>query len=461
MGTLIKQLSGWGRYPVQSCELERPERYADLRPSGASLIARGQGRSYGDAALNQAGRVLLTERVNRILELDVEQGILRAEAGTTLAEILPVIVPKGWFLPVTPGTKFVSMGGCVAADVHGKNHHHDGSFGDHIVSLEMILADGKHVTCSSSEQPELFWATVGGMGLTGIIGEVTIKLLPITSAYMKVQNHAAENLEQLFELLNDTDRDDRYSVAWIDCLASGENLGRGVAMFGHHADAEHLPPKLGEPLRAKPSRNRSMPFDLPSWTLNQKTIGMFNNFYFKREGGKKKAFLTGYDAYFYPLDSITAWNRMYGKGGFVQYQCVIPDATAFEGIKELLEAVSETKRASFLAVLKRLGAQGSGMLSFPMAGYTLALDLPIRDEGLFNLLNRLDEIVQRHNGRVYLAKDARMSADSFHAMYPRYDEFMSVKNNVDPDNHFSSSMSLRLGMGPSLGMGQVKEAKHD
>jgi len=463
LGTLIKPLSGWGRYPVQSCELERPERYAQLHPSDVSVIARGQGRSYGDAALNQTGRVLLTERINRILELDVEQGILRAEAGTTLAEILPVIVPKGWFLPVTPGTKFVSLGGCVASDVHGKNHHHDGAFGDHIVSLELILADGKHVTCSASEQPELFWATVGGMGLTGIIGEVTIKLLPITSAYMKVQNQAADNLEQLFELLSDAERDDRYSVAWIDCLASGDNLGRGVAMFGHHADADHLPPRLGEPLTAKPSHHRSMPFDLPGWALNQKTIGMFNNFYFKREGGKRKAFLTGYEAYFYPLDNLTAWNRLYGKGGFVQYQCVIPDANAFEGIKELLEAISDTKRASFLAVLKRFGAQGSGMLSFPMAGYTLALDLPIRDEGLFNLLNRLDEIVLRHGGRVYLAKDARMSADSFQAMYPRYEEFMSVKHRVDPDNRFSSSMSLRLGMGlgVSSGMEQMKEGKHE
>lgn len=447
MGTLIKQLSGWGRYPVQSCELERPERYANLRPSGDSLIARGQGRSYGDASLNQAGRVLLTERINRILELDVEHGILRAEAGTTLAEILRVIVPKGWFLPVTPGTKFVSLGGCVATDVHGKNHHHDGSFGGHVVSLELILADGAHVTCSSSKQPELFWATVGGMGLTGIIGEVTIKLLPVTSAYMKVQNLAAENFEQLFQLLSDTDKDDRYSVAWIDCLATGENLGRGVAMFGHHADAAHLPPKLGDPLMAKPSHNRIMPFDLPSWILNPKTIGMFNDFYFKREGGKRKTFLSGYDSYFYPLDSITAWNRMYGKGGFVQYQCVIPDATAFEGIKELLEVLSATKRSSFLAVLKRLGAQGRGMLSFPLAGYTLALDLPIREEGLFKFLNRLDEIVLRHDGRVYLAKDARLSAESFHAMYPGYDEFMSVKNKVDPDNRFSSSMSLRLGVG--------------
>ena len=446
MGTLVTLLSGWGRYPVQSCELERPERYADLRANADSVIARGQGRSYGDSALNENGRVLLTERVNRMLDFDTEQGILRAEAGTTLAEILPVIVPKGWFLPVTPGTKFVSLGGCVAADVHGKNHHHDGSFGDHVLALEMILADGRRVTCSPEEKPELFWATVGGMGLTGIIGAVTLKLVPITSAYMKVQNRAADNLVQLFQLLQNENVQERYSVAWIDCLASGDSLGRGVAMFGHHASADHLPPSLGNPLATKPAKSRALPFDFPGWVLNSKSIGKFNDFYFKREGGKQRPFLSAYDAYFYPLDGIGHWNRMYGKHGFVQYQCLIPDAQAYEGIKALLEELSASRRASFLAVLKRLGAQGSGMLSFPLAGYTLALDLPMRDDGLLELLTRLDEIVLRYGGRVYLAKDARLTAESFRKMYPRYDEFIAVKNNVDPDNRFSSSMSRRLGI---------------
>jgi len=446
MAILVTHISGWGRYPVQSCELERPERYTDLCANTDSVIARGQGRSYGDAALNENGRVLLTERVNRMLDFDTEQGILCAEAGTTLAEILPVIVPKGWFLPVTPGTKFVSLGGCVAADVHGKNHHRDGSFGDHVLSLELILADGSRVACSPSERPELFWATVGGMGLTGIIGEVTLKLVPVTSAYMKVQNHAAENLEQLFAVLGDAEQDERYSVAWIDCLAGGKNLGRGVAMFGHHADADHLPPSLGNPLIVKPKRSKTLPFDLPGWVLNPGSIGAFNNYYFKHEGSKQRPFLSGYDEYFYPLDSVGQWNRMYGKRGFVQYQCVIPEGTAFGGIRELLQELSASRRASFLAVLKRLGEQGRGMLSFPQAGYTLALDLPLRNDGLLSMLNRLDEIVLHHGGRVYLAKDARLSAESFRAMYPRYEEFLAVKNSIDPDNRFSSSLSRRLGI---------------
>lgn len=456
MPTLITPISGWGRYPVQSCELERPERYADLRPDAASVIARGQGRSYGDAALNENRRVLLTERVNRLLEFDAEQGILRAEAGATLAEILDAVVPKGWFLPVTPGTKFVSLGGCVAADVHGKNHHHDGSFGEHVLSIELILADGSRVACSPSENSELFWATMGGMGLTGIIGEVTLKLIPIASAYMMVRHHAAGNLEQLFQHLQNPAMDDRYTVAWIDSLATGKNLGRGIAMCGHHAAMQELSVDFSDALVSKSERSRrSVPFDLPAWALNPLSIGAFNAIYYRCEGSKHQPFLTGYDPYFYPLDAIGHWNRLYGKRGFVQYQCVIPERSAFDGIKALLQELSGSRRPSFLAVLKRLGAQGRGMLSFPMAGYTLALDLPIRsgkllaghpDDGLFALLNKLDEIVLQHGGRVYLAKDARLSADSFRAMYPRYPEWLKVKNMVDPQNRFSSSLARRLGI---------------
>jgi decaprenylphospho-beta-D-ribofuranose 2-oxidase len=447
MAMLVTQLAGWGRYPVQSCELERPERYADLCPDAVSLIARGQGRSYGDAALNENGRVLLTERVNRLLEFDAQQGILRAEAGTTLAEILAVIVPKGWFLPVTPGTKFVSLGGCVAADVHGKNHHHDGSFGDHVLSIELILADGSRVKCSSSEKSELFWATVGGMGLTGIIGEVALKLMPIQSAYMQVCHHVAGNFEQLFGMMQDTSLDDCYTVAWLDSMAGGAQFGRGIMMSGHHAVPDELPPNGAQPFITKRERARSIPFDFPPWALNSASISAFNARYFQREGGKREPFLSSYEPYFYPLDAIGSWNRMYGKRGFVQYQCVIPEPTAFEGIRQLLQALSDSCRPSFLAVLKRLGTQGSGLLSFPMPGYTLALDLPIRDDGLFVLLNRLDEVVLQHGGRVYLAKDARLSAASFHAMYPRHAEWLKIKNAIDPQHRFSSSLSRRLRIG--------------
>jgi decaprenylphospho-beta-D-ribofuranose 2-oxidase len=445
MSTLTTALSGWGRYPVESCELERPERYADLRPTTDTLIARGQGRSYGDASLNENGRVILTERINRMLELDAKLGILRAEAGVTLAEILPVIVKQGWFLPVTPGTKFVSLGGCVAADVHGKNHHHEGGFAEYVLGIELILADGTRKTCSVTENEDIFWATVGGMGLTGIIGEVTLQLIPIQTSQMMVSNHAADNIGHLFQLLQDPALDDRYSVAWIDCLATGDQLGRGIAMFGHHASAAEY--KSDKPLASKPKRTRSLPFDFPAMALNPLTIGAFNKLYYYRESRKLTPFLADYDSYFYPLDAIGKWNRMYGKRGFVQYQCVIPDLTALEGMTALLKELSGSRRASFLAVLKRMGAKGKGLLSFPLAGYTLALDLPIRDKGLFSLLDKLDKIVLQHGGRVYLAKDARLSAESFQAMYPRHEEWLRIKTEIDPQHRFSSSLSRRLNIG--------------
>lgn len=444
MPTLTRLLSGWGRYPQYSCELERPERYADLRPTTDTLIARGQGRSYGDASLNESGRVILTERIDRMLSLDVEQGILKAEAGVTLADILPVIVKQGWFLPVTPGTKFVSLGGCVASDVHGKNHHHDGGFADHVVSIELIMADGTQKTCSATENTDIFWATVGGMGLTGIISEVTLKLMPIQTSKMIVTHHAANNLKHLFQLLQDPALDDRYSVAWIDCLASGNELGRGIAMFGHHATtAEYTKPN---PLASKPRRMRSLPFDFPSWVLNPLSINAFNKLYYYWESRKKAPFLTDYDSYFYPLDAIGNWNRMYGKRGFLQYQCVIPEATALDGIYALLKEVSGSRRSSFLAVLKRFGAEGKAHLSFPFPGFTLALDLPIRDKGLFSLLDKLDHIVLQHGGRVYLAKDARLSSVSFKTMYPRFEEWLKIKQTIDPTNRFRSSMSRRLNI---------------
>jgi len=442
---LKTSISGWGRYPEQMCKLERPERYADLRPGSGNVIARGQGRSYGDASLNEDGFALLTERVNRLLEFDVAKGILRAEAGMTLAEILPVIVPKGWFLPITPGTKFVSLGGCVAADVHGKNHHHDGSFGDHVVGIELILFDGSRVSCSPLEKSELYWATVGGMGLTGIIGEVTIKLIPIDSALIKVQHKAAGNLEQLFKLMQGPNGDDRYTVAWIDSMASGSRLGRGIAMSGHHANIEEMPVNFHSHVNNK--RSLSIPFDFPAFALNSWSISTFNTRYFQKESGRAYPFFSNYDSYFYPLDAIAQWNRLYGKRGFVQYQCVIPEQNAFDGIKALLMKLTDSRRPSFLSVLKRLGPQGKGMLSFPMEGWTLALDLPIRDEGLFMLLNKLDEIVLQHGGRVYLAKDARLSPESFRAMYPGYEDWLKVKQSVDPGNVFSSSLSRRLKVG--------------
>ncbi|BBO99792.1 FAD-binding oxidoreductase [Sulfuriferula nivalis] len=447
MNKLNRPLSGWGRYPVETCASERPERYQDLRASSPTQIARGQGRSYGDAALGET--VILTERVNRMLAFDVVAGTLRAEAGVTLAEILDVIVPQGWFLPVTPGTRFVSLGGCVAADVHGKNHHHDGAFGQHVIDIELILANNSRVTCSATENADLFWATVGGMGLTGIIGEVSLRLIPISSPYMQVRHHAAANLTATFALFENAALDDAYSVAWIDCLATGESLGRSVLMTGHHAAVVDLPNTLQSAVKIKPAK--SMPFDLPAAALNPLTVKLFNQFYYTREGRKTQPFFAHYTDYFYPLDGISHWNRLYGKSGFVQYQCVIPTAGAFGAVTALLEKLAVSRRPSFLAVLKKLGAQDQGMLSFPLAGYTLALDIPMRDAGVLALTRELDAIVLAHGGRVYLAKDAVLNAQTFRIMYPRHAEWLRVKQLVDPHGRFASSLSKRLNLGAQHG----------
>lgn len=443
IATLNASLSGWGRYPVETCESVRPERYQDLQADAEQQIARGQGRSYGDAALGK--RVILTERVNRLREFNVKTGVLRAEAGVTLAEILAVIVPQGWFLPVTPGTQFASLGGCVAADVHGKNHHHDGAFSQYVIAIELILADHSRVICSAVHNPALYWATIGGMGLTGIIGEVSLQLIPVSTAYMQVRHHASKNLAETFTLFNTASLDDKYSVAWIDCLASGIHLGRSVLMSGHHAEQADFPVEL--PLNTRSKAARAMPFDLPALALNPYTVKLFNALYYRQQGRKTAPFLAHYTEYFYPLDGIAHWNRLYGKRGFVQYQCVIPDSDAFRAVTVLLKTLSRSLRPSFLAVLKRLGTQNQGLLSFPMAGYTLALDIPLRDSGVFALLKRLDEIVLHFGGRVYLAKDAALTPQTFRSMYPRYAEWLEIKQGIDPALKFQSSLSRRLGMG--------------
>lgn len=443
MSILNQSLSGWGRYPVATCATKRPERYQDLRATAPVQIARGQGRSYGDAALGEM--VILTERVNRMLAFDSVAGTLRAEAGVTLAEILDVIVPQGWFLPVTPGTRFVSLGGCVAADVHGKNHHHDGAFSQHVIAIELILADNSRVTCSATEHTDLFWATVGGMGLTGIIGEVSLRLIPITSPYVQVRHHAAANLAETFALFENAALDDAYSVAWIDCLATGKSLGRSVLMTGHHASATDLPNTLQQAVKVKPAK--SMPFDLPAAVLNPLTVKLFNQLYYTREGRKTALFFAHYTDYFYPLDGISHWNRLYGKRGFVQYQCVIPIAGAFAAVTALLQTLAASRRPSFLAVLKKLGAQNLGLLSFPLAGYTLALDIPMRDAGVLALTRELDAIVLAHGGRVYLAKDAVLTPQVFRVMYPRHAEWLRVKAQVDAQGRFASSLSRRLDLG--------------
>ena len=442
---LETDLSGWGKYPVIKSCLQRPEKMASVKNivrEATSLLGRGLGRSYGDASLNSQGTTLLTQRLNRMLWFDEKTGELCCEAGVSIAEILEVFVPRGWFPPVTPGTKFVTIGGAVASDVHGKNHHRDGSFSNHVNFIKLTLASGETVQCSRQENSDLFWATVGGMGLTGIITEVSFTLQPIETAYIKSHNIKAKNLADTFALFDEFEPQYQYSVAWIDCLASGDSLGRSILMLGNHARTDDLTLQRSEALEIEPKSKLKVPFDFPSALLNRHTMGMFNQLYYAKQRSWDVKSIVNYDSFFYPLDSILDWNKLYGKRGFIQYQCVFPTDVSQEALTKVLQMCSQQGWGSFLAVLKRFGSQ-SGWLSFPMPGYTLTLDMAVKP-GLWEFLNLLDEVVIHYGGRVYLAKDARLSAASFRQMYPKFPQWLEVKSRVDRDNRFTSVLSQRL-----------------
>lgn len=438
------EMSGWGGYPHARVRTIRPRNTAEASSALPAVIARGQGRSYGDAALLTEGVVMLTDKLSGELHFDKSTGFLTANAGTTLAAILDSPETSHQFPAVVPGTKYVSLGGAVAADIHGKNHHRDGSFGDHVKELQLLLADGRLVNCSPSNNPDVFWATVGGMGLTGLITKVTFAMTTIESHYMVVRHTKAQGLDAALELCASSQWDDAYTVAWIDCVAKPRNLGRGIFMSGHHAKLSELPESF-QRSTIKTRREYKIHFDFPDWLLNTFTIGAFNELYYRRQGSRS-AFVCDYDSFFFPLDRIRNWHRLYGKSGFLQYQCVLPMESAEKGLKLLLAELSTSARSSYLAVLKRFGPANKGLLSFPMEGYTLALDFPIRDHGLFSFLSRLDAIVVDHGGRVYLAKDARLDAKTFALMYPNLKQWLECKAFLDPGNRYDSDLARRLGL---------------
>jgi FAD/FMN-containing dehydrogenase len=443
---LKTNISGWGNFPISAAILSRPERYHQLKIGHEKTIARGLGRSYGDAALNSNHRVLLMERLNRFLSFDSTSGVLRTEAGVSLEEILETFVPRGWFLPVTPGTKKATLGGCLATDVHGKNHHRDGTIGDYVREIELITAEGSHHRCSPNQKADLFWATIGGMGLTGVIAEAALQLIPIESAFIQATHRSTKNFEETLDLLEDTSSEDHYSVAWVDCLSKGDQLGRSIVMTGHHASLRELPSSMKEePFKQRTPRTSSIPFYFPSWVLNPWSIKVFNSLYHRFQSGYQEPFFTDYNRFFYPLDSINGWNKCYGKRGFLQYQFVIPPHKAREAIHEILLRFTLNQHPPFLAVLKRFGKEGKGLLSFPQKGYTLALDLPI-SSSLWSFLDEVDEMVLKYEGRLYLAKDARMKPHIFRAMYPRFDKWLAIKTQVDPQYVLSSDLSRRLRM---------------
>ena len=440
------KLSGWGRYPVLDCRLEHlreRKNLSDLLDHTDTLIARGNGRSYGDAALNP-NLTLSMLAMNRMQAFDTQTGLLTCEAGVLLADILEVFVPRGWFPPVVPGTKFVTVGGMIAADVHGKNHHLDGSFGAHVESLLLVTANGETRTCSRTENANLFCATLGGMGLTGIILSASFRLKPIETAFVLEETLAARDLNETMALF-ETSANWPYSVAWIDCLARGAKQGRSLLMRGRFMERRALPIRLAaDPLRPAAARQLTVPVDAPSVLLNRLTVRVFNEWYYRRGTLPSRPRLVHFDRFFFPLDRLRAWNRLYGRRGFVQYQCVLPKGESQIGIRALLNRSSTVRHASFLAVLKLFGPVGEGLLSFPMEGYTLTLDFPLRP-GTPALLAALDEITHRHGGRVYLAKDACSTPARLRQGYPQCSAFATIRAGVaGPVPKFASALSRRL-----------------
>jgi decaprenylphospho-beta-D-ribofuranose 2-oxidase len=438
--------SSFNGYPIEQPEcVSRPESYAELKPSQLISIARGSGGSYGDAALNAQGEIILTNRLDRFLEFDIHKGILSVESGISLAKILDLIVKQGWFLPVMPGTADVSLGGCIAADIHGKNHWYAGSIGQYILNLQLITATGTRINCSPKVMPELFWATIGGMGLTGIIGIATLQLKRIKTAYMKVQHQVTHNLKQILENLGQGDEFE-YSVAWLDSL--NRPFSHGVIMKAKHADMLEFSTAQQKKVFSTPKRSIfNCPYLLPFSLLHPISIKLFNKIYYYHLARKNRTFLQTYDDYFFPLDRIKNWPRLYGKKGFIQYQCAIPTKFSHSAINDILETLHKHKHPIYLAVLKRFGQENLAPLSFPLSGFTLALDIPISSNKLFNCLDILDEIVIHAGGRVYLAKDARLKPKAFRDMYKRYPEWLAIKQHWDPHNRFSSSLSRRLNLG--------------
>ena len=440
------KLSGWGRYPVLDCRVERlreREALPGLLGRGDTLIARGNGRSYGDAALNP-DLTLSMLAMDRMRAFDAKTGLLTCEAGVLLADILDTFAPRGWFPPVVPGTKFVTVGGMIAADVHGKNHHREGAFGAHVESLVLAAADSEVRTCSRTEHADLFRATLGGMGLTGVILSASFRLKPIATAFVMAQTLAGTDLDETMALL-EASADWPYSVAWVDCLARGAKLGRALMTRGAFMEPGALPPRLARnPLRPASAGRLTIPADAPSVLLNRTSIRLFNALYYRRGRTKAGARPVHFDPFFFPLDRIEAWNRLYGRRGFVQYQCVLPRHESPTGIAALLERIAAAGQGSFLAVLKLFGPGGDGLLSFPMEGYTLALDFPLR-KGVLALLDDLDEITHRHGGRVYLAKDARCAPERMREGYPCLEEFKAVRaETTNAGRGFASALSRRL-----------------
>lgn len=434
------ELQGWGRYPRMGAKVVSPlspSQFAgSLRGPTPSIpqIARGLGRSYGDSALGE--QVICTRHLDHFLAFDDATGLLTCEAGVSLDAILRVVVPHGWFLPVTPGTRFVTVGGAIASDVHGKNHHGEGTFCRHVQAIDILLGNGEAVTASLTENPDLFRATCGGMGLTGVILCAVVQLKPIAASDILETTIKTPCLDAVLDAF-DAHAGATYSVAWIDCLARGKRLGRSLLMLGEHA--------AHGPLVVQPHRALPVPFNMPAVLLNRATVQAFNTLYYARVRQGRSSRRIPFEPFFYPLDALSDWNRLYGRPGLVQYQFVLPKAAGVAGLREVLGRIVQSGRGSFLAVLKAFGPANGNLLSFPIEGYTLALDFKV-EPAVFELLQALDRIVLHHGGRLYLTKDARMSEAMFKASYPQWQAFEAVRARWHAHGRFASAQSRRLGL---------------
>lgn len=412
----------WGRYMHASQRLVRLiDRSAPLPPAPGSALPYGNGRSYGDSCLNDHGTLFCCRGLDRFVSFDTASGVLHCEAGVLLSEILELAVPQGWFLPVTPGTRFVTVGGAIANDVHGKNHHRAGSFGNHVIQLELLRTDGSRIVCGPEENIEFFAATVGGLGLTGVITRATIQLRRIASSFVALETIKFESLAEFAELSGGSEENYEYTVAWVDCTGRAPRLGRGIFSRANHA------PALAEG-RAKRQHSLPVPFSPPVSLVNAVSLRAFNTLYYHRQRSRVARSIQHYEPFFYPLDGLLDWNRMYGPRGFLQYQCVVPDLSG-RTVESLLDKISRAGEGSFLAVLKQFGrVPPRGMLSFPRPGTTLALDFPNRGEKTLRLLDHLDDIVEAAGGAVYPAKDARMSASRFRRYFPNCEAFEAFRD---------------------------------
>lgn len=435
-------LLSWGRFPNVKQTALFQNWHTDPIPSpnpGTTILPRGMGRSYGDSCLNENNCLLLTRRLDRFLHLDEQNGILKVECGITLDELLKNIVPKGWFLPVVPGTKFITVGGAIANDIHGKNHHGAGSFGNHVSCFELLRSNGERYVCSPTKNPDWFRATVGGLGLTGLITWAEIRLRPISSPYIEEEILRLRGLSEFFEVSRRSEGFD-YTVAWVDCLKRGSALGRGLFLRGNHLKADRGSAEFSQEGTSKKVKN--IGFDAPNFALNPLTVRLFNTVYYHKQRVDKKEITTHYDSFFFPLDSIGDWNRIYGKRGFLQYQFVVPLASAEAIVTQVIDRIAHARMGSFLSVLKVFGGVSSmGLLSFPRPGVTLALDFPIAGSRLFRLLSELDGWVLDAGGALYAAKDSRMSEEAFKLSHPEWKRFLSY---IDP--LFSSSFARRVGL---------------